>query len=74
MLDEKINYIKTNDNGLTPYLDYYHIAKIRVKLNGGCLKQDHPLIIFHNGINFYIVYEMTDNLNVSTYPPLFGIA
>ena len=69
--DEKINSVKTTDNGLTPYLDYYDIAKIRVKFNGGCLKQDHPTIIFHNGtINFYIVYEITDNLNVSSYPTL----
>ena len=74
----KINSIKTTDNVLNPYLDYYDIAKVRAKLNGGCLKQDHPTIVFRNGIiNFYIVYEITDNSNVSTYPTfkncLFGI-
>ena len=37
--DEKINSIKTSDYGLTPYLDYYDTNKIRVKFNGGCLKQ-----------------------------------
>ena len=65
------NSIKTTDNGLTPYLDYYDVAKIRLKFNGACLKQDHPTIIFYNGIiNFHIVYEIADNLNVKTYPTL----
>ena len=35
--DEKINFIKTSDHGLIPYLDYYDTNKIRVKFNGGCL-------------------------------------
>ena len=69
--DEKINSIKTTDNGLTPYLDYYDIAKIRVKFNGDCLKQDHPTLLFHDEIiNFYIVYEITCNFNASSYPTL----
>ena len=36
----KINSIKTSDYGLTPYLDYYDRNKLRIKFNGGCLKQD----------------------------------
>ena len=40
--DEKVNSIKATDYGLTPYLDYYARNKIRVKFNGGCLKQDQP--------------------------------
>ena len=78
MSNGKINSIKTTDNVLNPYLDYYNIAKVRVKFNKGCLKQDHPTIVFRNGIiDFYTVYEITDNSNVSTYPTfkncLFGI-
>ena len=66
--DEKISSIKTTDYGLNPYLDFYDINKIRVKFNGDCLKQDHPTLLFHDGIiNFYIVYEIIDNLNVSSY-------
>ena len=38
--DEKINSIKTSEYGLTLYLDYYNTNKIRLKFNGGCLKQD----------------------------------
>ena len=70
MSDEKINSIKTIDYGLTPYLDYYDTKKIRVKFNGGCLKQDWPTL-FHGGIvNVYIVYEITNNFKVSSYPRL----
>ena len=63
---------------LIPYLDFYDINKTRVKFNGGCLKQDHSTLLFHDGmINFYIVYKITDNLYVSSYPTLenylFGI-
>ena len=71
MSDEKINSIKINDYMLNPYLDFYDANKIRVKFNGGCLRQDHPTLLFHDGIiNFYFVYEITDNLNVSSYPTL----
>ena len=38
--EEKINFIKITDYRLAPYLDYYNKAKIRVKFNGSCLKQD----------------------------------
>ena len=76
--DEKINSIKKTDYGLNPYLDFHDINKIRVKFNGDCLKQDHPTLLFHDEIiNFYIVYEITDNSNVSSHQTLenclFGI-
>ena len=71
MSDEKINSIKTTDYGLTPYLDYYNTANIRVKFNGGCIKQDRPTLPFYGGIvNVYIVYKITNNFNVSSYPTL----
>ena len=38
-------------------------------MDGGCLKQDQATI--HGAIvNIYIVYEITDNFNVSSYPTL----
>ena len=68
--DEKINSIKTSDYGITPYLSYYDTNKIRVKFDGGCLKQD-PGSFFHGGIvNVYIVYEISKNINISDYPTL----
>ena len=51
MSDEKINSIKTSDYGLTPYLDYYDTSKIRVKFNGGCLKQDQPTLLYGGIVN-----------------------
>ena len=67
-----------SDYEITPYLSYYDSNKIRVSLDGGCLKQDQSTR-FHEGIvNIYIVYEITDNFNVSSYPTLesclFGAA
>ena len=67
MSDEKINSIKTSDYGLTPYLDYYNTNEIRVKFNGGCLKQDRPTLLHGGKVNVYTVYEITDNFNVSSY-------
>ena len=70
MSDEKINSIKTSDYGLTLYIDYYNTNKIRVKFNGGCLKQDQPTLLHGGIVNVYIVYEITDNFNVSSYRKL----
>ena len=66
----KINYIKTSDYGLTPYLDYYNTNEIRVKFNGGCLKQDQPTLLHGRIVNVYIAYEITDNFNICNYPTL----
>ena len=54
--DERINSIKTSDYAITPYLSYYDTNKIRVK--------------FDRIVNIYIVYEITDNFNVISYPML----
>ena len=43
---ESVNSIKTYDRGITPYLSYYDINKIRVGFDGGCLKQDQSIILF----------------------------
>ena len=70
MSDKKSNSIKKSDYGLLPYLDYYDTNKIRVKFNGGCLKQEQPTILHEGILNVYIVYEITENLNGSSYPTL----
>ena len=68
--DETINSIKTSDYRITPYLSYYNTDKITVRFDGGCLKQDQ-FISFHGGIvNFYIVYDISKNINISGYPTL----
>ena len=68
--DERINSIKISDYGITPYLSYYHTNNIRVKSDGGWLKQD-PGSLFHEGIvHVYIVYEISKNINISDYRTL----
>ena len=59
MSGERINSIKTSDYGITPYLSYYNTNKVRVRFDGGCLKQD-PDSLFHGGIvNVYNVYKIS---------------
>ena len=70
MHDEKISSVKTSDYGLTSDLDYYNTNKITVKFNGGCLKQDRTTLLHGGIVNVYIVYEITNNFNVSSYPTL----
>ena len=47
--DERINSIKTSDNGITPYLSYYDTNKIRAKFDESGLKQDQDTLL-HGGI------------------------
>ena len=44
--------------------------KIRVKLNGSCLKQDNITYAHKTIVNIYIIYEITKNFNISSYPTL----
>ena len=68
--DERINSIKTSDYGITPYLSYCNTNKVRVRFDGGCLKQD-PDSLFHGGIvNVYNVYKISKKNNISDYPTL----
>ena len=67
---ETVHSIKTPDHGIIPYLSYYDINKIRVRFDGGCLKQDQSIILFKGIVSIYIVYEITNNFNISDYPTL----
>ena len=68
--DEKINSITTTNYMLNPYLDFYNTSKIRVKFNGGCLKQDQPTILHGGIVKIYIVYEIEQSVNISSYPTI----
>ena len=70
MSDERINSFKTSACRITPYLSYYDTNKIRLKFNGGCLKQDQVTLLHGAIANIYVVYEITNNFNVSSYPTL----
>ena len=60
--DEVIKPPATSDNSLASALNYVG-NKIRVKFDGGCLKQDK--ITFNHGkiVSLYIVYTLSLNLN-----------
>ena len=69
MSDEKINSITTSNYSMTPELSYYG-TKTRAKFSGSCLKQDKTT--YNNGkiVNIYIVYEISKNYNINSYPTL----
>ena len=59
----------TSNNFLNPLFDYVN-AKIRVEFNGSCLKQDKAAYNHGTIVNIYIVYEISKNYNISSYPTL----
>ena len=65
MSDESIKPPSTSN----PSLNYVW-TKVRVKFRGDCLKQEK--ISFGHGkiVNIYIVYEIDDYRNISSYPTL----
>ena len=69
MPDERINSITASNYSITPELSYYG-SKIRVKFNGSCLKQDKIIYTHGKRVNIYIVYEISKNFNISSYPTL----
>ena len=77
MSDERINSITTFNYIITPELSHYG-TKTRAKFNGSCLKQDKATYDHGTIVNIYIVYEISKNYNISSYPTfencLFGAA
>ena len=69
MSDEHINSITASNYTITPSLDYLG-AKLRVKFNGSCLKQDKITYTHGKVVNFYIVYEINKNFPISSSPML----
>ena len=69
MSDERLNSNTASNYKITPELSYYG-TKIRVEFNGSCLKQDK--VSYNHGkiVNIYIVYEISKNYSISTYPTL----
>ena len=67
--EERINSVTASNYTITPELSYYG-TKTKVKFSGSCLKQDK--YIFNHGtiLNIYIVYEISKNYNISSYPTL----
>ena len=68
--NERSNSIETSAYGINPYLRYGDTNKIRVKFDGGCLKQDPGSLLNGGIVNVYIVYEKGKNDNISDCPTL----
>ena len=66
--DERINSVTTCNYSITPELSQYG-TKTRVKFTGSCLKQDKATYNI-TIVNIYIVYEISKNYNISSYPTL----
>ena len=69
MSDERINSNAASNYSITPELSYY-CTKARVKFSGSCLKQDKTTYNHGTIVNIYIVYEISKNYNISSYPAL----
>ena len=69
MSDESFNSNTASNYKITPELSYYG-TKIRVEFNGSCLKRDKVTYNHGKTVNIYIVYEITKNFSISTYPAL----
>ena len=66
---ESINSITASSRSITPELTHYG-NKIRVNFNGSCLKQDKIAYAYGKIVSIYIVYEISKNYYISSYPTL----
>ena len=69
MSNERINSIAASNYSITPSLEYLG-AEIRVKFNGSCLKQDKITYAYGKIVNIYIVFKISKNFNINSYPTL----
>ena len=74
--DESIKPPSTSDTSLSPLINYLY-NKVRLKFDGGCLKQQNKLTYTHGTIvNIYTVYELGVSNSFNDDPtlknPLFG--
>ena len=59
----------TSKKILNPSLDFVG-TKARAKYNGDCLKQEKVTFNYGKIVNIYIVYEIEESVNTSSYPTL----
>ena len=69
MPDERTDYIAASNHKITPELSFYG-TKTNVKFNGSCLKQDKVTYNHEKIVNIYIVFEISQNYSISSYPTL----
>ena len=75
--DERLYSITVSNHKITPELSFYG-TKTRVEFNGSCLNQDKVTYNHEKIVNIYIVYKISQNYSISSYPTLenclFGAA
>ena len=69
MSDETLDSITASNHKSNPELSFYG-TKTKVEFNGSCVKQDK--VTYNHGkiVNIYIVYEISQNYSISSYPTL----
>ena len=67
--DEWINSLTASNYSIIPESSYY-ASKIRIKINGSCLKQDKATYSHETIVNIYIAYEISKNYDISSYTKL----
>ena len=67
--DERLDSITGSSYKIAPELSFYGTTT-RLEFNGSCLKQDKVTLNHGTVVNIYIVYEISKNYNISTYPVL----
>ena len=67
--DEELNSITASNYKITPELSFYG-TKTRVEFNGSCLKQSKVTYNHEKIVNIHIVYEISKNYSISSYPTL----
>ena len=67
--DEELDSVTASNYEITPELSFYG-TKTKLEFNGSCLKQDK--VTYNHGkiVTIYIVYEISKNYNISSYPTL----
>ena len=70
--DERLNSNTESNYKITPELSFYG-TKTRAEFNGSCLKQDKVTYSHGTIVNMYIVYEISKNYSISTYPTLENV-
>ena len=67
--DEKTNSLTASNHIITTQISHYG-TKARVKFSGSYLKQDKATYNDGTIVNVYVVYEISKNYNISSYPEL----
>ena len=67
--DERLNFDIASNYKITPELSHYG-TEIKVEFNENCLKQDKVTCNPGTIVNIYIVYEISKNYSISSYPTL----